>query len=132
MWILKNSKELSANVQAQNFSQIDSIKNRTTFGHFIFTIPPKKIKSRLFDIIHVDSCFFNKTGKRKYQYLVISHQKHYFVKYYCDSTRKYSEVEIRKMLESFIDNIFVVVSQVIQQPVRISMGTNCAPLLEDQ
>jgi hypothetical protein len=54
----------------------------------------------------------------------ISHQKHYFV--------KYSEVEIKKMLEFLIDNIYVVVGgQVFQQSLRIPMGTNCAPLLVD-
>jgi hypothetical protein len=54
-------------------------------------------------------CFFNKNGKRKYSYLVISHHKHYIVNYHSDSTYKYSEVEIKKMLEFLIDNIYVVV-----------------------
>jgi hypothetical protein len=63
---------------------------------------------------------------------VISHQKHYFLKYHSDSTHKYSEVEINKMLEFLIDNIYVVVGgQVFQQSVGIPMGTNCAPLLVD-
>jgi hypothetical protein len=63
---------------------------------------------------------------------VISHQKHYFVKHHSDSTHKYSEVEIKKMMEFLIDNIFiVVVGQVFQQFVGITMGTNCAPLLAD-
>jgi hypothetical protein len=90
MWILKNSKELLANLKAQNFSQINSIK------HILYTtIPYDKLKSRFLDII--DNCFFNKNGKRKYSYLVISHQKHYLVKYHSDSTHKYSEVEIKKI-----------------------------------
>jgi hypothetical protein len=41
---------------------------------------------------------------------VISHQKHYFDKYHSDSTHKHSEVQIKKMLEFFIDNIYIVVS----------------------
>jgi hypothetical protein len=47
--------------------------------------------------------------------------------------RKYSEeVEIKKMLEFLIVNIFVVVGgQVFQESVEIPMGTNCAPLLVD-
>jgi hypothetical protein len=58
---------------------------------------------------------------------VISHQKHY-----SDSRHKYSEVEIKKMLEFPIDNIFVVVGdQVFQKSVGIPMGINCAPLLVD-
>jgi hypothetical protein len=63
--------------------------------------------------------------------LEISHQKHYYVKYISDSMRRYSEVEIKKMLEFLIENIFVVDSQVFQQSVEIPMGTNCAPLLAD-
>jgi hypothetical protein len=63
---------------------------------------------------------------------VISQKKHYFVEYHFDSTHKYSEVEIKKMLEFLIDNIYVVFGgQVFQQPVGIPMGTNCAPLLAD-
>ena len=70
--------------------------------------------------------------KRKYAYLVISHPKNYFVKHHSDSTHKYSEVDIKKMLEFLIDNIFVVVGeQVFQQCVGIPMGKNCAPLLAD-
>jgi hypothetical protein len=45
---------------------------------------------------------------------------------------KYSEVEIKKMLEFLIDNIYVVVGgQVFQQSVGIPMDSNCAPLLAD-
>jgi hypothetical protein len=40
-------------------------------------------------------------------------------------TLKYSEVEIKKMLEFLIDNIYEVVGgQVFQQSVGVSMGTN--------
>ena len=79
MWILKNSKELLANLKSQNFSQINSIKTYD-FSTLYTTIPHDKLKSRLLDII--DNCFFNKNGKRKYAYLVISHQKYYFVKHH--------------------------------------------------
>ena len=75
---------------------------------------------------------FNKNWKRKYAYLVISHQKHYFVKHHSDSMHKYSEVEIKKMLEFLIDNIYVVVGgQVFQQSVGIPMGANRSPLLAE-
>jgi hypothetical protein len=62
MWILKNSKELVANLKERNFSRIDSIKTYD-FSTLDTTIPPEKLKSRLFDII--DNCFFHKNGKRK-------------------------------------------------------------------
>jgi hypothetical protein len=49
-------------------------------------------------------------GKRKlkYPYLVISHQKHYFDKHQSDYTHRYTEVEIKNVLEFLINNIFVV------------------------
>jgi hypothetical protein len=68
-----------------------------------------------------------KIGKG-YSYLVISHQKHYFVKYHSDFKHKYSEVEIKNMLEFLTDDIYVVVCrQVFQQSVENLMGTNCGP-----
>jgi hypothetical protein len=128
MWILKNSKEL-ANLKAQNFSRINSIKTYD-FATVYTTIPHDELKSRLLYII--DNCFFNKNGKRKYSYLVINHQKHDFNKYHSDSTHKYSEVETKTMPEFLINNIYIVVGgQVFQQSVGIPMGMNCAPLLAD-
>jgi hypothetical protein len=44
MWILKNSKELLANLKAQNFSQINSIKTYA-FSTLYTTIPHDKLKS---------------------------------------------------------------------------------------
>ena len=117
------------NLKSQNLSHINNIKIYD-FSTLYTTIPQDKLKTILFNII--DSCFFNKNGKRKYSYLVISHLKDYFVKLYFDSTHKYSEVDIKAMLEFLIDNIFVVFgNQVFQQSVGIPMGTNCAPLLAD-
>jgi hypothetical protein len=43
MWILKNSKELLANLKAQNFSQINSIK-MYDFSTVYPTIPHEKVK----------------------------------------------------------------------------------------
>jgi hypothetical protein len=40
--------------------------------------------------------------------------------------RKYSEVEIKKMLEFLINNVYVLIGgQVLIKYVGISMGTNC-------
>jgi hypothetical protein len=75
----------------------------------------------------IDNFFFHKTGKRKYSYRVISHQKNYFVKYHFEN----SEVQIKNMLESFIDNIYVVVGGQLFQQSGVSMGTRLAPLLGD-
>jgi hypothetical protein len=62
------------------------------------------------DIPSVTKCRDPRCGTCTY-----SHQKHYFVKYHSDSTHKYSEVEIKKMLGFLVDNIYVVVGgQVFQ------------------
>lgn len=66
------------------------------------------------------------------KYIFIGNLKNYFVKNHSDCTHKYSEVDIKKMLEFLIDNIYLVFgNQVFQQSVGIPMGTNCAPLLTD-
>jgi hypothetical protein len=59
IWILKNSKELLANLKAQNVYQINSVKTYD-FSTLYTTIPHDKLKYRL-----LDNCFFNKNGKRK-------------------------------------------------------------------
>jgi hypothetical protein len=41
-------------------------------------------------------------------YLVIGRDKSYFVKHHSDSTKKFSETNIFKMLEFLIYNIFVM------------------------
>jgi hypothetical protein len=49
-----------------------------------------------------------------------------------DSDKKLSATDIIKMLEYFINNIFVLFDgRVLQHTVGMSMGTNCAPLLAD-
>jgi hypothetical protein len=101
MWILKNFEELLENLKPQDFSQIDSIK-RYDFSTLYTTTPHDKLKSRRLEIIK--NCFFNKNGRKKYSYLVISNQKHYFVKYHSDSTYKYSEVEIEKILDCLVSH----------------------------
>jgi hypothetical protein len=65
----KNSKELLANLKAQNFCPLNNIKTYD-FSTLYTTIPHEKLKPRLFDII--DNCFLNKNGKWKYSFLVIS------------------------------------------------------------
>jgi hypothetical protein len=121
MWILKNSEELLANLKAQNFSQISSIITND-FSTLYTTIPHDGLKSRLLDII--DNCFYNKNGKRKYSYI-----RNTTLLNITDSTDKYYKVEIKKMLEFLIDNIYAVVGgQVVQQSVGIPIGTKLCSL----
>lgn len=76
------------------------------FLMFYIIIFYDKLKFRFFDII--DSCFFNKNGSCKNVYFVIGNLKKYFVKNYFDCIYKYFEVDIKKMFEFLIDNIYVV------------------------
>ena len=49
----------------------------------------------------------------------------------CDSTKKFSEIDITNMLKFLIDNIFAMFGEpVFQQTFGIRMGTKCAPLLD--
>ena len=83
-------------------------------------------------MISLTAAFSIKDGSRKFKYIVIGHSQNYFVKNHSDSTHKYSEEDIQKMLEFLVDNIYVVFgNQVFQQTIGIPMGTNCAPLLAD-
>jgi hypothetical protein len=62
MWILKNSKELSAKVETQNFSQINSIKTYD-FSNLYTTISHDKLISKPFDTIN--NCFFNNKWQKE-------------------------------------------------------------------
>ena len=55
-----------------------------------------------------------------------------FCKNHSDSSKKYSETDIIKILEFLIDHIFVMFGgRVFQQTVDIPMGNNSAPLLAE-
>ena len=129
IWILNNSKELLEHLKSPNFNHITSIKS-FDFSTLYTPIPHDKLKNRLASIIR--NSFMFKNGNRRYKYLVLGHEESYVVNKHSDSKHKYSEDDIIKMLESLVDNIFVVFAgNVFQQIVGIPMGTNCAPLLAD-
>merc|ERR1711860_20912 len=129
MWILKNSKELIETLSSRSLSICNSIKT-FDFSTLYTTIPHAKLQSRLTDPIK--RCFLKKNGERRYQYLVIGRDNAYFVKRHSKSNNKYTENEIIRMLDFFIDNIFVQCGGLVfQQRIGIPMGTNCAPLLAD-
>ena len=131
MWILKNSKTLLDNLKSRSLRKVSSISTYD-FSTLYTTIPHAKLKARLASLIK-DS-FFNKNGKRRYQYLVINKgtDSGYFVKEYSNSKFKYTENDIISMVNFLIDNIYVEFGGMIfQQTIGIPMGTNCAPLLAD-
>lgn len=129
MWILKNSKDLIDILRSGSLSHCNSIKT-FDFSTLYTAIPHTQLKTRLKDLIK--RCFFKKNGKRRYKYLVISHDRSYFVINDSKANTKYTEDQICHMLDFLIDNIFVMFGgHVFQQTVGIPMGTNCAPLLAD-
>ena len=129
MWILKNSKELLEHRKSPTFNHVTSIKS-FDFSTFYTTIPHQKLKDRLTSIIR--NAFIFKNGKRRYNYMVLGHTETYFVKENSESKNKYFEVDIIKMLEFLVENMFVVFAgEVFQQTVGIPMATNCGPLLAD-
>jgi hypothetical protein len=128
MWIHKNSKELLESLESPFFLKFTASNPMLYITTLYTTISHDKLKTRLFSII--DSCFFNKNGKRKYSYLVV--QLTYVVIHDSDSTHKCSAVDIKEMLRFFTDTIFVVFRyKIFQRTDGIPMGTNCAPLLAD-
>ena len=69
-------------------------------------------------------------SNRRYKYLVLGHDKTYFVKAHSNSKKKYPEDDIIKMLEFLVDNLFLVfVGKLFQQIAGIPIGTNYAPFL---
>ena len=129
MWILKNSKELLKNLNAQSLHSVNSIKS-FDFSTLYTTIPHDKLKSKLKETIN--QCFFHKNGNRRFQYVVIGYKDTYFVGDHSDTPQQYAEADFIKMLEYQIDNIFVEFGgRIFQQTIGIPMGTNCARLLAD-
>ena len=70
------------------------------------TIPYSKLKDKLRELVQL--CFIKKNGQRGCKYLVLGMDRSYFCKKkHSNSTKKFSETDIIKMLELLIDNIFV-------------------------
>ena len=129
MWILKKTKELLDNLNAQSLHSVNSIKS-FDFSTLYTTIPHDKLKSKLKEIIN--QCFFHTNGNRRFQYVAIGCKDTYFVRDHSDAPQNYSDADVIKMLEYLIDNIFVEFGgRIFQQTVGIPMGTNSAPLLGD-
>ena len=120
MWILKNSKDLLEYIQSRSLSSCNSIKTYD-FSTLYTTIPHSKLKEKLKELVQL--CFVKKNGVRRYKYLVLGRDKAYFVKTHSDSNKKFSEDDIIRMLEFFIDNIFVVFGgRVFSTDCRYSNG----------
>ena len=100
------------------------------FSTLYTTIPHDKLNSRLQDLITHRFLYTN--GKQCYKYIVLHHQKAYFVKDHSDCTPKLTETDTVSRLEFLLDTIFVVFDgQIFQQMIGIPMGTNYVSLLAD-
>ena len=74
--------------------------------------------------------FFEGLSSRTYRYVVVKYNTAYLLE--MNSPNKYSETDIIRMVELFIDNIYVeFCGHVYKQTVGIPSGTNCAPLVAD-
>ena len=72
--------------------------------------------------------FVNSDGKRWYKYLVIGGVKPSFVINHSDSSKKYSEDDICRMLGFLIDDIIVMFGgRVFQQIIGIPIGPTMHP-----
>ena len=81
------------------------------------------------------NAFKYRNEKRCYEYIVVTYISTYlnFVKNTSNANNKYTEYDLIRMLDVFIDNICdecggVIFLKVIETP----MGTNCAHLLVDR
>ena len=75
---------------------------------------------------------FIKNGNRRNRYTDLGYLDTLFVKGHSEVHTKHFKVDVSKMLEFLIDNIYVEYSgHFFSQTVVIQMGTNCSPLLAD-
>ena len=123
MWIPENPKELLDNLQFHSLISINNIKTYDFSTTLYTTIPHTKLKAILSELItNASKC---KNGKKRYEYIVVSHTSPYFVKNTSNEKNKYTEDDIVRMLDFLNDNIFVECGGVIfQQVIGIPMGTN--------
>ena len=129
MWIFKNSINLLSSlghlgVLRATFIQTFDFSTLYTF------IPHDLFKSRMNNIIN--NAFKHKNGATRYTYIKVGRNKSYFTSDPLNGDNKYTANDICKMIEFFVDNIYVRFGgELFRQMVGIPMGTNCAPLLAD-
>ena len=89
------------------------------------------LKSRISNLVH--NAFRQKDGSVRYTHIKVTRAKGYFTHDISGGRdSKYTADNICKMIEFFIDNIFVQFGgHLFHQMIGIPMGANCAPLLAD-
>ena len=100
------------------------------FSILYTSIPHDLLKSLMNSIIN--NAFKYKNGATRYTHIKVGRNKSYFPSGPLNGDNKYTANDICKMIEFFMDNIYVRFGgQLFRQMVGILMGTNCAPLLAD-
>ena len=121
MWILKNfTNLLSSSAHLGVCKAID-------FSTLYTSIPHDLLKSRM-----NNNAFKHKNGAAQHTYIKVGRNRSYFTNDPLNGDHKYTAIDICKMIEFLVDNIYVRFGlQLFQQMVGIPMGINCAPLLAD-
>jgi len=95
MWILKNSKVLLENLNKHSQTKFTSLRT-FDFSTLYTTLPHSKLKQRLANIIR--NAFISKSGKRRYNFMVVKNDTAYFVKEHTDAKQIFTEEDIQIVL----------------------------------
>ena len=97
----------------------------------IISILHDLLKSRISNLVH--NAFRKKDGSVRYNHIKVTRAKGYFIHdINGGGDNMYTPDNIWKVIEFFIDNIFVQFGgRPFRQVIGIPMGTNCTPLLTD-
>ena len=127
MWILKNSTNLLSSLGHLGVHRATSIQT-FDFSTLYTSIPHDLLKSCMNSIIN--NTFKHKNGATRYTHIKVCRNKSYFTSDPLNGDNKYTANDICKMIEFFVDNIYVRFGgQLFRQMVGIPAGTNCAPIL---
>ena len=130
MLILKNSTSLLSSLDQLDVRTATSVQT-FDFSTLYTSIPHDLLKSRISNVAH--NAFRKKDGSVRFTHIKVTRAKGYFT-HDINGGRDnmYTAVNICKMIEFLIDNIFMqFVGRLFCQVFGIPMGTNCAPLLAD-
>ena len=125
MWILKNSTNLLSSLAHLGVRKATSIQT-FDFSTLYTFIPHDLFKSRMNNI--VNNAFKHKNGATRYTHIKVGRNKSYFTNDPLNGDNKCTAIDICKMTEFLVDNIYVRFGgKLFGQTFGIPMRTNCAP-----
>ena len=104
MWILKNSTNLLSSLGHLGVHRATSIQT-FDFSTLYISIPHDLLKSRMNNII--SNVFKHKNGATRYTHIKVGRNKSYFTSDPLNGDNKYTAIDICKMTEFLVDNIYV-------------------------